>query len=338
MNILILGGTLFLGRHLVETALARGHTLTLFNRGRSNPALFPQVETLHGDRKVSLAPLANRKWDVVIDTSGYHPTDVRASATFLAPNVGRYIFVSTISVYPDFSSSNIDENAPVGRLDDPASAEVNGETYGPLKTHCEDVVQELFATRALIIRPGLIVGPHDPTDRFTYWPVRVQRGGEILAPESPTVPVQYIDVRDLAAWTLTAAEANLSGIYNATGPASRQTIGELLQSCHVETSNHAHFTWVTPEFIAAQELAPFVEMPLWVPPDMAGLLTVDCRRAIAAGLTFRPTTETVQATLDWHATRPHDYQLKAGLAPDRETELLATWHKNATSQPSPKSS
>ena len=331
MNILFLGGTLFLGRHLVEIALERGHTVTLFNRGRSSPGLFPQVETLHGDRKVSLTPLAERQWDVVIDTSGYHPTDVRASAAFLAPNIGRYLFISTISVYSDFSTPNPDENAPVARLENPDTAEVSGETYGPLKTHCEDVVQEIYGARGLIIRPGLIVGPSDPTDRFTYWPVRVQQGGEILAPENPDVPVQYIDVRDLAAWTLTAAEANLSGIYNATGPATRHTIGELLESCRDVAATPATFNWVTREFIAANQIAPFVEIPLWVPPDMAGLLTINCQRAIAAGLTFRPRPETVRDTLDWHATRPFDYQLKAGLAPARESELLAAWHQQTKS-------
>ena len=327
MNLLVLGGTAFLGRHLVEIALERGHNLTLFNRGRTNPGLFPQVETIQGDRKISLAPLAEREWDVVIDTSGYHPRDVRAAAEFLAPNVGRYVFISTISVYSDFTTPNPDENAPVGRLDDPDSAEVSNETYGPLKTHCEDVVQELYGTRALIIRPGLIVGPNDPTDRFTYWPVRAQRGGEILAPEDPNVPVQYIDVRDLAAWTLDAAEVSLAGIFNATGPATRQTIGQLLDTSRQLSGRESSLTWVSPEFIAANEIIPFLELPLWVPSDMAGLLTVDCSRAIAAGLTFRPTHETVQATLDWHATRPADTQLKAGLTPEREAELLTKWHQ-----------
>jgi 2'-hydroxyisoflavone reductase len=199
MNLLILGGTAFLGRHIVESALVQGHTVTLFNRGRTNPDLFPQVETIMGDRKESLDALGRRQWDVVIDTSGYHPNDVCASATWLASHVGRYIFISTISVYADFSQPGIDENAPIARLDDPATATLSNETYGPLKSHCEDVVLEIYGPRSLIIRPGLIVGPHDPTDRFTYWPVRAARGGEILAPEGPQLPVQYIDARDLAA-------------------------------------------------------------------------------------------------------------------------------------------
>jgi 2'-hydroxyisoflavone reductase len=328
MNLLILGGTAFLGRHLVEIALEQGHTLTLFNRGRTNPTLFPQVETILGDRKLSLESIADRSWDIVIDTSGYHPRDVLASSDFLVPRVERYVFVSTISVYSDFTTPNGDENAAVARLDDPDSAEVNNETYGALKTHCEDIVQEIYGSRSLIIRPGLIVGPHDPTDRFTYWPVRAQRGGEILAPESPQVPVQYIDVRDLAAWTLNVA-ANLTGIYNATGPASPQSMGELLDSCRRVATVDSTLEWVSPEFIAANEIAPFVELPLWIPPEMAGLLTVNCSRAIAAGLTFRPTDEIVQATLDWHATRPAETKLRAGLSPEREAELLATWHQQS---------
>ncbi|MCC6453803.1 MAG: epimerase [Caldilineaceae bacterium] len=331
MNLLILGGTAFLGRHLVEIALERGHTITLFNRGQTNPKLFPQVETLYGDRAQSLDPLAGRQWDAAIDTSGYHPQYVRASAQLLAPNIGRYLFISTISVYSDLTVPHPDENAPVARLDDPDSAEVSNETYGPLKTHCEDIVQELYGARGLIIRPGLIVGPHDPTDRFTYWAVRGQRGGEILAPEGPNVPVQYIDVRDLAAWTLDAASVELGGIYNATGPATPTTIGQLLDTCRHVTGVPSTMTWVTPEFLTTHAVAPFIEMPLWVPSTVAGLLTVDCRRAIAAGLRFRPAAETIRATLDWHASRPAETPLKAGLSPTREAELLAAWHQHAAS-------
>jgi 2'-hydroxyisoflavone reductase len=329
MDLLILGGTAFLGRHLVEIALERGHTITLFNRGRTNPALFPQVETVQGDRALSLDALADRQWDVVIDTSGYHPKYVRASAQLLAPNIGRYLFISTISVYSDLTTPYPDENAPVARLDDPGSAEVSNETYGPLKTHCEDVVQELYGARSLVIRPGLIVGPHDPTDRFTYWAVRAQRGGEILAPEGPNVHVQYIDVRDLAAWTLDAAAAELGGIYNATGPATPTTIGQLLDTCRQVTGVPSTVTWVSPQFLATHEVAPFIEMPLWVPSEVAGLLTVDCRRAIAAGLSFRPVEKTIRATLDWHTSRPVDTPLKAGLSPAREAELLSAWHQYA---------
>lgn len=334
MQILILGGTAFLGRHLTEIALQQGHTLTLFNRGRTNPDIFPQVETIQGDRKQSLEPLANRTWDVVIDTSGYHPKDVRASAEFLANRTQHYVFISTISVYSELDTPHLNENAPVARLDHPMEAEVSNETYGPLKTHCEDVVQEIYGERSLIIRPGLIVGPHDPTDRYTYWPVRVQRGHEILAPEGPNTPVQYIDVRDLATWTLHAATARLSGIYNATGPATNHTLGELLASCHTASQHTAAqhtakptITWVSPAFIEQHQIIPFLELPLWIPPTMPGLLTVNCSRAIAAGLTFRPAEETAKATLEWHATRPAEIPLQAGLSPQREATLLEEWHK-----------
>ena len=328
MKILVLGGTAFLGRHLVEIALERGHTVTLFNRGKTNPDLFPQAEKIHGDRTHSLAPLAGRQWDTVIDTSGYHPTFVAASAKFLASSVGRYVFISTISVYADFSTPNQDESAPVLRLDDPSQAEVTNETYGALKTHCEDEVVAIYGPRSLIIRPGLIVGPHDPTDRFTYWPVRTQRGGEILAPEGPLVPVQYIDVRDLAAWTLDAAENELDGYYNATGPTTRQTLGQLLEICQQVTEVPSELTWVSPEFIASHNVIPFIELPLWVPPAMAGLMTINCSRAIRNGLRSRPTEETVRDTLAWHSSRPAGTQLKAGLTPEREAELLAAWHQS----------
>lgn len=337
MKLLILGGTAFVGRHLVEAALARGHTVTLFNRGRTNPDIFPEVESLRGDRAVSLAPLQDhaeeRQWDVVIDTSGYHPKFVRESAELLAPHIGRYIFISTISVYSDFTTAHLDEDAPVARLDDPDSAEVSNETYGPLKTHCEDVVLEVFGERSLIIRPGIIVGPHDPTDRFTYWPVRAQRGGEILAPEDPSAPVQYIDARDLATWTLDAAKADLSGIYNATGPAQPQTLGQLLEACQHATGIQSTLTWVSEEFIFNHEIAPFIELPLWIPSAMAGMFTVDCSRAIAVGLSFRPTNATVRDTLEWHASRPAETELRAGLPPAREAELLAAWHQQETHQP-----
>jgi 2'-hydroxyisoflavone reductase len=332
VNLLFLGGTAFLGRHLVELALERGHTVTLFHRGRTNPNLFPQAETILGDRKVSLDLVSKRKWDAVIDTSGYHPQEIRASTGLLARNIGRYIFISTISVYADFSQSNSSEDAPLLRLDDPESATVSNETYGALKTHCEDVVQSICGRSALIIRPGLIVGPHDPTDRFTYWPVRVQRGGEILAPQAPDVKTQYIDVRDLAGWILLATERDLSGIYNATGPAQPQPLGALLESCRSVAGADARFIWASPEFLAEHQVAPFLEMPLWVPPPMQGLLTVNIERAIHAGLTFRPAEETIQDTLDWHATRPPDIPLKAGLSPEREAALLAAWHTHLSAR------
>ena len=326
MNILILGGTVFVGRHLVDVALARGHQVTLFNRGQHNPDLFPEVEKLRGDRDGNLQALAGRQWDAVIDTCGYVPRIVAQSAALLADQVAQYVFISTISVYADFSPPGINEEAPVGHLADPSTEEITGESYGPLKVLCEKAVEAALPGRSLIIRPGLIVGPDDPTDRFTYWPVRVARGGEVLAPGNPAQQVQFIDVRDLAAWTIEMVERNLQGVYNATGPANPLTITQLLESCQATTESDANFTWVTEEFLLAQAVGAFVEAPLWVPAEMAGLEQVDCRKAINAGLRFRALPQTVLDTLQWHQTRPLSHTWRAGLSVERETALLAAWH------------
>lgn len=332
MRLLIIGGTVFVGRHLVEVALARGHTVTLFNRGRHNPDLFPTVEKIHGDRDGELTRLAGRQWDAVIDTCGYVPRVVQASAAQLADQVAHYTFISTISVYPDYSKAGIEESEAVGTLDDPTVEEVTGETYGPLKALCEAAAEAAMPGRVLTIRPGLIVGPHDPTDRFTYWPVRVARGGEVLAPGEPTQQVQFIDVRDLAEWTVRMVEANITGIYNATGPAQPLTMQTVLSECNAVTQNQATFTWVSEPFLIEQGVGAFVELPLWVPAAMAGLEQVNCRKAIRAGLTFRPLATTIRDTLEWQATRDENHQWRAGLAPERESELLAAWHSKQASE------
>ncbi|MEZ4730122.1 MAG: NAD-dependent epimerase/dehydratase family protein [Caldilineaceae bacterium] len=331
MRLLIIGGTVFVGRHLVEVALARGHTVTLFNRGRHNPDLFPTVEKIHGDRDGELDRLAGRQWDAVIDTCGYVPRVVQASATQLAEQVAHYTFISTISVYPDYSKAGIDETDAVGKLADPTVEEVTGETYGPLKALCEAAAEAAMPGRVLHIRPGLIVGPHDPTDRFTYWPVRVAKGGEVLAPGEPTQQVQFIDVRDLAAWTVRMVEANSTGVYNATGPAQPLAMQTVLRECNAVTQNKAAFTWVSEPFLLEQEVGAFVELPLWVPAAMAGLEQVNCQKAIQAGLTFRPLATTIQDTLAWQATRDESHQWRAGLAPEKESELLAAWHSKQAS-------
>ncbi len=218
MRILILGGTVFVGRHLVEAALARGHEVTLFNRGQHGPDLYPGVEKLRGDRDGGLDALRGRRWDAAIDTCGYVPRIVRASATLLANAVDHYTFISSVSVYPEAHTRHLDEDSPVGALDDESVEDVTPETYGPLKALCEQAAEGAMSGRALTIRPGLIVGPHDPTDRFTYWPRRVAQGGEVLAPGRPERPVQIIDARDLAAWTLQLVASGARGVYNATGP------------------------------------------------------------------------------------------------------------------------
>jgi 2'-hydroxyisoflavone reductase len=333
MRLLILGGTVFLGRHLVEAALARGHTVTLFHRGQHNPELFPEVEKLHGDRTVDLSALRGRRWDAAIDTCGYVPRVVRASAELLAGAVDHYTFISSISVYPHFRSLGLDERAAVGTLEDPTVEEVTGETYGPLKALCEQAAEQAMPGRALIIRPGLIVGPHDPTDRFTYWPHRVAQGGEVLVPGRSERHTQIIDARDLAEWTLRMVEARRTGVYNATGPDYDLTIGRLFDVCRDVSGGDARFTWVAEGFLGEKELGPWIELPLWIPEsdaDMVGFADVDCARAIAAGLTFRDLAATVRDTLAWDATRPPDHEWHAGLKPQREAQLLRDWHSHVS--------
>ena len=324
MNILIIGGTRFLGRHLVETALARGHGVTLFNRGKSNPGLFPQLETIQGDREHDISRLSGRAWDAVIDTSGYVPRIVHLSASSLESNVGRYVFISSISVFANFSKVGMDESEPVGRLEDESVEEITAETYGPLKALCEKIVQDTCGDRALIIRPGLIVGPNDPTDRFTYWPVRIARGGDVLAPEKPDAPVQIVDVRDLAEFTIHLVEENASGVYNVTGPDYELTLGALLETSKEVSGSDARVHWASVEFLSQNNVAPWSDMPAWVPDTMedAGFSRFDLSKAIGAGLRFRPLAETVRDTITWASTRPADYEWRAGLKPEREQELL----------------
>lgn len=228
MKLLILGGTKFLGRYLVDAALAAGHQVTLFNRGKTNPELFPHVEQRHGDRDGDLGALSEGIWDVVIDTSGYVPRVVRASAELLRPRTAKYVLISSVSVYADFAIQNIDEDYPVGQVNDPTTEDIS-EFYGPLKALCEKAVQDVYRDQALIIRPGLIVGPNDPTDRFTYWVRRFAQGGDVLVPGRPERRQQFIDVRDLAEWVLWTAASSLTGVFNATGPAQRFTMGELVK-------------------------------------------------------------------------------------------------------------
>ena len=329
MELLILGGTVFLGRALVETALQRGHHLTLFNRGRSNPGLFPQVEHLTGDRDGGLEALRGRQWDAVIDTGGYVPRLVQQSSLLLSSAVGHYTFISTISVYANFSQPGMDEGSPLATLDDDRIEEVTGETYGPLKVLCEQVAEQEMPGRVLVVRPGLIVGPHDPSDRFTYWPQRVKHGGEVLAPGRPAREIKFIDVRDLAEWILGMLERRETGIFNADGPASPCTMEQLLQACKTTSGSNASFSWVSEEFLRKNQVGEWIEMPLWVlesDPEYAGFFAVSSQKAIQSGLRFRPLIDSVRATLDWSETRPADHNWRAGISRDREAELLAAWH------------
>lgn len=327
MKLLVIGGTRFLGRHFVEATLERGHTLTLFNRGRTSPELFPGVERIAGDRDGGLGALAGRTWDAVLDPSGYFPRVVGAAAAALAGRTGFYAFVSSISAYASPLVPGADESAPLATLADPNVEEITGETYGGLKAACEREVTRVFGERSLVIRPGLIVGPHDSTDRFPYWPRRLSRGGEVLAPANPGQPVQIIDARDLAGWLLTLIERGTGGTFNATGPAEPMTFGDVLERIRAALGAVATIRWVEGSFLLERGVQPWTELPLWVPPEDAGHDEVSNQRAIAAGLAFRPLAETARDTLAWDLARPPEARASSpALRPEREAELLREWH------------
>lgn len=326
MKILLIGGTIFLGRHIVAAALARGHEVTLFNRGQHNPDLFPQAEKLRGNRDGDLAVLQGRRWDAVVDTCGYVPRIVSASAQLLADACDHYSFISSCSVYP-LDRKDPTEETPVVKLADETVEQITGETYGGLKALCEQAAEAAMPGRVLNIRPGLIVGPCDPTDRFTYWPVRVARGGEVLAPGRPESRVQVIDGRDLAEWIVRMVEARTVGVFNTTGPDGILTMGELLTTAQSVSGSSAALTWIPDDFLVEQKAGPWVEVPLWVPGGGAeGLFSVDSSKAVAHGLVFRPIAETVRDTIAWDATRPGDREWRAGLKAEKEAEILRAWH------------
>jgi len=348
LNILILGGTGFMGPEQVNYALARGHHITLFNRNKTRPDMFKgQVDQLIGDLNNDTSALAGKKFDVVIDNPTTAPAWVRNVAQYMKGNTGHYIFISTISVYPDNSTPNADETAPTTPMPDsldPYTLDRQnfGRYYGALKSRSEKDVQENYPGKFTIIRPGLIVGPLDPSDRFTYWPVRVARGGEVLAPGEPNDVTQFIDARDLAEWTIRMAEKGPQdggGIYNATGPRQPMPMGQFLQTCKEVTGSDARFTWVPWSFLQEQKIRGWRDMPIVVPPNgpTAGFDRRNIDRALAKGLTFRPVTVTIKDTLEWNKTRPQDAQDKlaagaiAGISAQREAEVLAAWHAKANS-------
>jgi len=339
LRLLVLGGTAFLGPAVVDCALARGHEVTLFNRGRTNTHLYPDLEKLVGDRDGDLVALRGREWDVVLDTSGYYPKVVADAAGLLRDRVARYIFVSSISVYADFSQRGLDETSPVGTItaDEVAAVDsvrkITGANYGPLKALCEQAAERALPGRTWVVRPGLICGPRDRSGRFTYWVARALRGGEVLAPDSPQTPTQLIDVRDLGEWIVRGAEQGTVGTFNATSPPEELTIGEMLTACREVAGSDARFTWVDCEFLAAHEVQEWTDLPVWV--DIAGPEAghpyVVVQRALAAGLRFRPIRETVRGTLRWWQTLTEEDRerfglARAGLRPEREAELLAAWH------------
>ncbi|HBL27696.1 MAG TPA: epimerase [Acidobacteria bacterium] len=328
MDLLLLGGTRFVGRHLAEAALARGHRVTLFHRGTTNPDLFPAAEHLLGDREGDLSAFAGRRWDAVLDVNGYVPEIVRASAGRLTGAAAHYTFVSTLSVYADHTAIGRHEGSPL-------LEEASGESYGVQKAQCERVVEELWPGRSLVLRPGLVIGPHDFTGRFAYWPWRLARGGEVLAPGHPGLPFQGIDARDLADWAIRSLEAGRTGVFNVVGPRAFPdvpTLGELLELCSAVTGSGGRLTWVPESFLLERGVVPFWELPLWVSgPAHEGFHRLDNRKAVAAGLTLRPLAETVRATLAWLAERSGELPPRpeggppAPLAPEREAELLAAW-------------
>lgn len=339
MHILIIGGTQFVGRHLVETARARGHQLTLFNRGRTNPDLFPDVETLHGDRgnAADVEVLRGRRWDAAIDTCGYIPRAVSLTAGALAGAVERYAFISTLSVFSESDKPGLTEESALATLADETTEQVTGETYGGLKVLCERAAEAALPGRALVIRPGLIVGPHDQTRRFPYWVERVAQGGEALTPGTADQPVQFIDGRDLAAFTIQLLERGVSGIFNATGPDYPLTMGALLETCRTVSGSDARFVWLDETFLLSHDAQPFTEMPLWLPASSSGFNQFDVSKAIRAGLTFRPLDATIRDTLAWLRGLNDEQRTKMaargeGMSASREAELLAAWRHTAHSE------
>jgi 2'-hydroxyisoflavone reductase len=339
LRILVLGGTGFIGPYQVHYAVDRGHRVTVFNRGRRQADLPEGVEHLQGDRNDDLEALKGREWDVVIDNPTTLPFWVRDAASLLRDHAEQYIFISTISVYADLSRPGTDEAAPLAEYTgaDPLAETIEsffanpGELYGPLKAASEREAERWFPGRTTIIRPGLIVGPGDPTDRFTYWPVRVARGGEVLAPGTPADPVQVIDARDLAEWVVRMAERRATGTFNATGPAREMGMGTMLESMRPLARVPVRFTFADADFLESHEVRAWADMPAWVPPlgETAGFARIGIQRALDHGVTFRPIGDTSADTLHWFESLPAERQarLQSGLAAEREREVLAAWHR-----------
>ena len=334
LKILILGGTGFIGPHQVRYALQRGHTITLFNRGKTNSHLFQDVEKLRGDRNNDLKALeGDRNWDAVIDTASI-PRWVRQTAQLLKNRSSRYMYVSSLSAYSDNSRPGIAEDGPLIKLKDPSVEKITGETYGGMKVLCEEETRKAFPDTHAIVRPTLIIGPGDPTDRFTYWPVRIDRGGEVLAPGIPGDPVQLIDARDLSEWMIRMLENRTYGIFNAS---SRPLgVAEMLYGIKASTNTHVWFTWVPASFLEENKVQPWSDMPAWIPPagEYKGFSMFSVKKALASGLTFRPLADTVKETLQWFKGLPEERRdnLKAGISKEREKEVLELWHRNNQEQ------
>jgi 2'-hydroxyisoflavone reductase len=329
MRLLVLGGTGFVGRAFVDVAIEAGHHVTLFNRGRSDPGAFPDAEHVTGDRERDLSALDGRTWDAVFDASCYLPRVARLSARALAGRVGVYAFVSSLSVYSDMQRSDQDESAAVGTIDDPRTEVIDERTYGPLKVLAEREVQDAFGERALIERPGFIVGPHDNIDRMPWWLRRVAAGGTVAAPSGPDYPLQLIDARDIAVWSLSMMEGGRGGVFNLCGPDRPLRLGELLETISDVTGSGAEFVWLPESFLAEEGIDPDEEpFPYWLGPAAESAPTFSNRRAIDAGLTFRPVRDTIRDEVAWDRARPQE-RLDRGIDPDRERELLERWRQRS---------
>jgi len=341
LKILVLGGTGLIGPPMVTYAMSRGHELTLFNRGKTRPDLFPELEKLRGDRDGNLASIEaeinrGRRWDAVIDNTASIPRWARLSAELLKDAADVYLYTSSVSAYAGFRKIGITEDddlaiLPPGQEADVKSVrDITGENYGALKALCEQEVQRVFPGRSMVCRPGLIVGPGDYSDRFSYWPVRIARGGEILAPGEPSDPVQFIDCRDLGEWYVRLIERRVSGVFNALGPRSEMTMAGMLHGMRATMDNDIRFTWVDAAFLSTAGVAPWSEMTVWIPPedDELGAARVSNKRAVEAGLSFRPLADTCRDTLAyWNSLSPErKAQPRAGLAPEKEARVLRAWH------------
>ena len=344
MKILVIGGTKFLGRHLINAALRKNHEVTLFNRGKKySDEQIENVGQIHGDRNTDLEKLSGRKWDAVIDTCGYLPQTVKASAEFLQDKVGQYVFISSGSVYADVSKPNYDENTQTAKLTEEQKKEVEkidprgeltgailGEYYGALKVLCEEAAESAMPGRVLNVRAGMIVGAFDPTDRFGYWVMRVSEGGKILAPGTPGNFIQLIDVRDLSEWIIGVIENGENGIYNVTGKPFELTFGKMVEEIKTETKSDAEFFWASEEFLKQEKVAPWNEMPFYLSEsddEIKNFLTMNVDKALEKKLKSRPLSDTIRETFAWRKTQNHE--LKAGISAEREKELLQKWREKA---------
>ena len=325
LDILVLGGTGFIGPHMVSEALRRGHSVTLFNRGRTNNALFPDLETIKGDRDNGLDGLQGRTWDAVIDNSGYVPRHVQDSARLLAPNCDRYVYISTVAVYADIPSAT-DEDSPLATIADETVEEVTRDTYGPLKALCEKRAEaEIEPKKLSILRPTYICGPGDRTDRFSYWPIRTRKGGEMLWPGTPDDGLQIVDVRDLANFTIDCIDRDIHGIFNMVNEPGTYNMGQLLEESQAVTATRVDAVWVAEDFLQAQGLNGGAQLPIW--QGSARAFGVSADRALAAGFAYRPERETIRDLMSWWDTLPAERtaQPRAGLSAEKEAEVIAAW-------------